>query len=160
MPTGMRRGWQLTGAIMLLICIITAFEARDLSLFDKLGPGPGFFPFWLSLIGAVLCAVVLVQVSLTPAATPTDADPPTIFPRGALAWRVGSILLAAALGTALLDWLGFRLGMTIFSAVLMVALGERRWWAIALFSVVVGFGVFHVFNNWLDVLLPVGVFGI
>ena len=60
----------------------------------------------------------------------------------------------------LLSWLGFRLAIMILSATLLPALGEKRWWAIALFAVTAGFGLFHVFNNWLDVLLPVGVLGI
>jgi hypothetical protein len=42
----------------------------------------------------------------------------------------------------------------------LIALDERRWWLIAVFSVVAGFGLFHVFNNWLDVLLPVSEMGI
>ncbi len=158
----MRRGWQLTGLVMLLICLATLWEARSLSLFDRLGPGPGFFPFWLALIGAVLCALILLQVSLAPAAKQGPAAEPAkpIFPRGEMAWRAASILGTAMLGTVLLEPLGFRLAIMIFSACLLVALGVRRWWAVALFAVVAGFGLFHLFNNWLDVLLPVGMFGI
>ena len=157
MTSAMRRGWQLTGAVMLLICIVTGFEARDLSLFDKLGPGPGFFPFWLCLIGAVLCAVVLVQVSST---KPEPDTGETIFPRGGLAVRTAAIMVTAAVCTALLDPLGFRIAVTLFTWALLPALGERRWWAVGLFGLLAGFGLFHVFNNWLDVLLPVGEFGI
>jgi len=160
-PSGMRRGRQLTGLIMLLICLVTLWEALKLSLFDRLGPGPGFFPFWLALIGAVLCALVLLQVSRMPAVRPDPAQPAApIFPRGDMAWRAAAILGVSVLGTALLEPLGFRLAIMIFSACLLVALGVRRWWAVALFAVVAGFGLFHVFNNWLDVLLPVGMFGI
>jgi putative tricarboxylic transport membrane protein len=158
-PTAMRRGWQFTGIVMFLICLVTLWEARSLSLFDKLGPGSGFFPFYLSLIGAALCALIVVQVTRTPAVD-KDADKATIFPRGDTAWRAIAIIGCASLAAVLWDWLGFRLAIMIFSAVLLPALGEKRWWAVALFSVVAGFGLFHAFNNWLDVLLPVGVFGI
>jgi putative tricarboxylic transport membrane protein len=155
--SGMRRGWQLTGLVMFLICVATLWEARTLSLFDRLGPGSGFFPFYLSLIGAVLCGVIVVQVTRTP---PRRSETVTIFPRGPIAWRAVAILACSALATILIDWLGFRLGVMIFSAALLPALGETRWWAVALFAVIAGFGLFYVFNNWLDVLLPVGVFGI
>lgn len=157
MTSAMRRGWQLTGAVMLLICIVTGFEARDLSLFDRLGPGPGFFPFWLCLIGAVLCAVVLVQVTLM---RPEPDSGDTIFPRGGLAVRTAAIMVVAGVCTALLDPLGFRISVTLFSWALLPVLGERRWWAVGIFGLVAGFGLFHVFNNWLDVLLPVGALGI
>lgn len=154
----MRRGWQITGVIMLLICIFTAWEAHDLALFDRLGPGPGFFPFWLALIGIVLCAVIVVQVSMTPAAS-AEGDV-GIFPRGEAAWRAAAILITTGICAAFLDWLGFRIATTLFSGALLIALGEKRWWVVLIFGVVAGFGLFHLFNNWLDVLLPIGEFGI
>lgn len=170
MSSGMRRGWQITGAVLFLICLATLWEARNLSLFDRLGPGSGFFPFYLALIGVVLCGVIVVQVTRAPATGASskdededknkDKEATPLFPRGDIAWRAVAILGCAALATILLSWLGFRLAIMILSATLLPALGEKRWWAIALFAVTAGFGLFHVFNNWLDVLLPVGVLGI
>jgi putative tricarboxylic transport membrane protein len=153
---GMRRGWQLAAGILLVICLIWAWQSVQLSLVDRLGPGPGFFPFWLSLIGAVLSAVVLGQVTFTRA----EGAAVGLIPRGAEAWRIIAILAAVAVAAALMDWLGFRIAMLLFNAALICALGERRWWAIALFALGGSFGVFHVFNNMLDVILPVGVFGL
>jgi len=46
----------------------------------------------------------------------------------------------------------------MFNAVLVIALGERRWWVIALFAVCGSYGVYYVFTTWLDVLLPAGRF--
>jgi len=46
--------------------------------------------------------------------------------------------------------------MLVFNAALVIALGERRWWVIALFAVGGSFGVYYVFTHWLDVLLPPG----
>lgn len=153
----MRRGWQVTSVVMLLICIATGWEAHNLALFDRLGPGPGFFPFWLALIGTVLCAVILVQVTRQ---APTEGSHDPIFPRGVEARAAIAILIATAVATALLDVIGFRVTILLFSAGLLVALGDRRWWLIAVFSIIAGFGLFHVFNNWLDVLLPVTEAGI
>jgi putative tricarboxylic transport membrane protein len=155
--TGMRRGWQITGLVMFVICLVTLWEAHSLSLFDRLGPGSGFFPFYLALIGAAISALIVLQVSRAP----VEAEPAEpLFPRGAIAWRAFAIMALAVLATAALDWLGFRISVTLFSAALLFALGERRWWVIVLFAGVAGFGLFHLFNNWLDVLLPVGEFGI
>ena len=63
MSTGMRRGWQLTGLVMFVICLVTLWEARNLALFDRLGPAAGFFPFYLGLIGAVMSILIVVQVT-------------------------------------------------------------------------------------------------
>lgn len=155
MSTGMRRGWQIATGLMLLICVLWAWQSVQLSLFDRLGPGPGFFPFWLALLGSVLAVAVLVQVSASRA-----EGRETVFPRGAAAWRPAAVLLTVAMAGALMEWLGFRLAMLSFNVVLLVALGERRWWGIALFAVGGSFGVYYVFNSLLDVILPVGVFGI
>lgn len=154
----MRRGWQVTSLVMLLVCVATGWEAHNLALFDRLGPGPGFFPFWLALIGAVLCAVILAQVSFTPAQGCTDGV--TVFPRGEAAVAAVVIMLATAVATALLEVIGFRLTIALYSAALLIGLGARRWWLIAVFALVAGFGLFHIFNNWLDVLLPVSEWGI
>lgn len=155
MSTGMRRGWQIATGLMLLICVIWAWQSVQLSLFDRLGPGPGFFPFWLALLGSALAVTVFIQVSARRA-----EGGETVFPRGAAAWRPAAVFLTVALAAAAMDWLGFRLAMLVFNAVLLVALGERRWWAVALFAVGGSFGVYYVFNSLLDVILPVGAFGI
>jgi len=157
MTVAMRLGWLVATLVMLVICLITAYEATLLALFDRLGPGPGFFPFWLAALGAALCLAILAQVFRTAAETGNAAP---IFPRGGDLAAVIAVLACLVIPPLLMDFLGYRLAMTIFATVLVAALGERRIWAIALFAVVAGFGTFHVFNNWLDVILPVGVFGI
>jgi len=157
MTVAMRLGWLVATLVMLVICLVTAYEATLLALFDRLGPGPGFFPFWLAALGATLCLAILAQVFRT---VPERGNAAPIFPRGGDLAAVIAVLACLVIPPLLMDFLGYRLAMTIFAAVLVTALGERRAWAIALFAVVAGFGTFHVFNNWLDVILPVGVFGI
>jgi len=157
MPRGMRRAWQIASAIMLAICLFVVWQSLQLPFTDRLGPGPGFFPFWLSLIGAVLAAFLLAWASL---GAITDGEAPAILPSGEGAWRIVAVLAALALVAGLMTVLGFRLSMLLFNAGLVVALGERRWWAVALFAVAGSFGVYTVFNDGLDVVLPTGPWGI
>ena len=49
--------------------------------------------------------------------------------------------------------------MLVFNAALVIVLGDRRWWVIAVFAFLGSFGVYYVFTTWLDVLLPVGQIG-
>ena len=155
MPSGARQGWLVATGIMLALCLLAVWQSALLPLRDKLGPGPGFFPFWLSLIGAFFSLALLIGVIRTP-----DEPGERVLPAGFGAWRIGAILGTLAVTTLLMELLGFQLTMLGFNVTLLVALGERRLLPIALFAVAGSFGVYQVFTRWLDVLLPVGVFGI
>ena len=151
----MRQGRLIATGAMLAFCLFALWQSLLLSLTDRLGPGPGFFPFWLALIGVVLALGLLFTTFREPAA-PAGDDEVRILPYGAggLRWLAIVILMAGA--AAAMEVVGFRLAMLVFNAALVVALGERRWWVIALFAVGGGFGVYYVFTRWLDVLLPDG----
>jgi len=129
----------------------------DYSLSDALGPGPGFFPFWLSAIGAALTVGMLVEIAR--GSMLADAGV-TILPDRPAAVQAGSVLIALIVAAAALEPLGFRLTMLVFVAGLLPALGARSWIAIAVCAVAGSFGVFHVFYYWLKVPLPIGVLGI
>lgn len=154
----MRQGRLIATGAMLAFCLFAIWQSLLLSLTDRLGPGPGFFPFWLALIGAVL-AVSLLFTEFRQAAEPADAEI-RILPHGAGGRRWFAIVALLAAVTVAMDFAGFRLSMLAFNAALVIALGERRWWIIALFAALGSFGVYYVFTTWLDVLLPVGRFGI
>ncbi len=154
----MRQGRLIATGAMLVFCLFAIWQSLLLPLTDRLGPGPGFFPFWLALIGAVL-AVSLLVTTFREAADPSDSDV-RILPHGPGAARWLAIVGLLAAVTLVMDYVGFRLSMLVFNAALVFALGDRRWWVIVLFSVLGSFGVFYVFTTWLDVLLPVGRFGI
>ncbi len=72
----MKRGWQIAtlglivfAGLALVIGVWGAsfINARPLPLKDTLGPGPGFFPMWLSILALLLGAGLLVEVSRRPA---------------------------------------------------------------------------------------------
>lgn len=158
MPSGARQGWLIATGLMLALCLFFLWQSWLLPLTDKLGPGPGFFPFWLSLVGAIFSAILLAGVWRAEAVEDPSAEP--ILPGGEGLRRIGAIVGALVAATLLMDVLGFQLTMLAFNVVLVVALGERRWLAIAIFAVAGSFGVHYVFTRWLDVLLPAGVLGL
>jgi putative tricarboxylic transport membrane protein len=150
-------GWQVACLCLLCIFLPALVTSLGYSLTDALGPGAGFFPFWLSLIGAAISAVMLVQMTL---AKP-DEDIATDFAsdrRAAL--RAIGVLVALTAGAALFEPLGYRLTMLPFIAGLLFILGARSPIAIALTAFAGSFGVFHVFYHWLKVPLPIGEFGL
>jgi len=152
----MRRGRLIATGAMLAFCLFAIWQSLLLPLMDRLGPGPGFFPFWLALIGALL-AVALLITTFRDATGPDDDM--AVLPHGEGGRRSIVIVVFLMIATAIMDVVGFRLTMLAFNAALVVALGERRWWVIALFAIAGSYGVYHVFTTWLDVLLPEGRLG-
>jgi len=152
-----RRGWQVACICLLGIFLPALITSLGYSLTDALGPGPGFFPFWLSLIGIALTGCMLVQL----ARGRIFADAAVgILPDRQAALQAGAVLVALTVAAALLEPLGFRLTMLPFIAGLLLVLGARSLIAIALTAVAGSFGVFHVFYYWLKVPLPIGALGV
>lgn len=80
----MKRGWQVASLCLLALFAfamwldlfgLAALKSRPLPLKDALGPGPGFFPFWLSLVGLVLGALLILEVRRQP-----DGDGVPVYP--------------------------------------------------------------------------------
>lgn len=134
-----------------------AFIAYGYSLRDALGPGAGFFPFWLGVMGVLLSLALFVQSWRGRA---IGEGTQTLLPRGVGARRGAVLVASLAFVALLLQPLGFRLTMLVFSVGLLLALGVRRPVTIAIFALVSSFGLFHVFYHWLQVPLPIGLLGI
>ena len=150
-------GWQIACLCLLGIFVPALVTSLGYSLTDSLGPGPGFFPFWLSLIGAAISAVMLVQMTLAKADEGLAAD---FAPERGAAVQALGVLVALTAAAALFEPLGYRLTMLPFIAGLLLVLGARSPIAIALTALAGSFGVFHVFYHWLKVPLPIGEFGL
>lgn len=151
----MRRGRVIACVCLAAIFLAALVTSLSYSLMDALGPGPGFFPFWLSLIGLALTIGVLIETLRDPSLAGGG-----FLPDRKAAVQGLIVLAALAAAAALFEPLGFRLTMLLFIAGLLPALGARSPSAILLTAVAGSFGVFHVFLYWLKVPLPVGAFGI
>lgn len=165
MPQGedaLKLGWLI--ATGLLICIFgtalwlgvwgfAPLNARPLPLKDALGPGPGFFPMWLSIIGIGLGILLLLETLREPAA---PAGTPSLVPDKAALFRIASIVVLLAGSAFTLDTLGFRITAFGFTFLALLALGIRSALALLVFAVLSSVGVFHVFYHWLKVPLPIG----
>ena len=152
----LRFGWLVGSFCFLALFCFGVWQSFLLPFGDKLGPGPGFFPFWLGLLGAVLSVLLIFEVWRQPADKPEDRLTPDV---PAIRRILATVILLIA-ATVFLDTLGFRLTALVFMAVLLPAIGARSLIAIPIFSLLGSFGVFHVFYQWLKVPLPIGIFGI
>jgi len=153
----MKRAWQIACLSFVILAIFWLALSFEYPYKDRLGPGPGFFPFWLSLITGALALALLFQTSLAKSSADSSA---TLLPERQGALRILFILVALVGNLALLDPLGFRISLFLFLLFLPLSLGVRNWLYTLLFAIAGSFGVFHVFYYWLKVPLPVGVLGI
>ncbi len=153
----MKRAWQLASLVFLAFSLFVFYSSFEYKFFDRLGPGPGFFPTWLSGIAAALAVVLFVQVALERFELPPDSQLP-IARDGAI--RVATVMIGLLGVILLLNTLGFRITTLLFMIYLPVALGLRNWLAIGTLAVIASFGVFQLFYYGLKLPLPFGVFGI
>ncbi len=156
----MKRPYQITSVVFILFSAFIAREALELKYYTSLGPGPGFFPFWLSMIMIVLSGFMFYH------ATWGKSDP---MPADFFASRVGylkalAVCVSIVFVVFAMEEVGFKITMAIFFVWLLATLGRLKglvgWVSMA--AVVVGgsWGAFYVFNDMLKVPLPTGAFGI
>lgn len=149
----LQRGWQVASALFAALFVFAIWKASSLPLKDALGPGPGFFPLWLGILGAVLAVLLFVEVTRLKENGPGLAD---LIPDGAAQFRIAAVLVLLAGAILAFDPLGFRLTSFVFTALLLPALGVRSLRVGIPFVLAASVGVFHVFYHWLKVPLPIG----
>jgi putative tricarboxylic transport membrane protein len=151
----MRLTYQITGAVLLCFSIYVGTEALGLRYYTALGPGPGFFSCWLSLILGILSIAMMAEATFGK----PDPMPEDFFADRGGYLRMGAVVLALLLSALLLERIGFRITMFTLYLFLLLALGSHGWITSLLVAMAGSFGVYFVFTQWLSVPLPVGAFG-
>lgn len=152
----MRRSYVVVATLLLALALFVGAESLKLRYYTALGPGPGFFPFWLAIaLGAAAIGMLMQTLLKTPEPMPGD-----FFPTRAGLLKMGAVALAMVGTIALLEPLGFRLTMLLMYLFLLCSLGQRGWIVTPLVALAGSFGVYHLFVHWLNVPLPIGSWGI
>lgn len=146
----MRLTYQITGLLFLAMGVLLVVGSRNLTYMSKLGPGPGFFPFWIGILLAGMSLLWFWQVSVSPMEPVGENFVPT--PQGLV--RVAAILAGITFFGLLVDVLGFRLTMLALMLCLLTLLGRANILVTAAVSLAGSFGLYHVFTSMLGVYLP------
>src|SRR5262245_16440094 len=123
------RGWLAAALALAALFGFFVFESLRLSLTDTLGPGPGFFPFWLGVLGAALAIVLILQLRQPP----EGATEAITFDRAGTR-NVLLVLAGLIAASALLEVAGFGLAVDGLVVSLIVVLGGGGWLAIRRFG--------------------------
>ncbi|MHB0871375.1 MAG: tripartite tricarboxylate transporter TctB family protein [Chloroflexota bacterium] len=147
----MRRVQQVASLVLLAGGLYVTLESRSMTYMSSLGPGPGFFPFWLGIIFAGMSLLWFGQLALQPG----SAGEGDFFPDRSAVIKIVSILGALVVLAALMDTLGFQLTMFAFLGFLLIALGRQHPLLTLVLAALGSFGTHYVFTTYLDVPLPV-----
>lgn len=72
-------------------------------------------------------------------------------------WKIVAVILAViAVYTTLLVAIGYLVATAAFAVVLAFLAGERRWWILAIYGVVIPAVLYVVFSVYLSISLPMG----
>jgi putative tricarboxylic transport membrane protein len=149
--------YQLGSAVFLILFgAFICLEARKLDMGRIVKPGPGFFPFWLGL------ALMLVSLALifrfAREKIESSASSQELWK--SLSWEKVLYSLAALLLYAFfLESLGYIIATLLLLFFFFRAIDPQRWSVVILGSVITSFITYALFRLWLQVQLPVGLWG-
>lgn len=137
------------------------FTGFGLGYWTTLGPGPGFFPFWIGLLMGISSLVWLLQALrgnpnvLPQPEEPVMLDTDTVRTAPTAKKRpIWTVLLSLVILASLLELIGFQLSMFAFLLFQLKFQGGRKWLSSLIIALVGSFGVFYLFTEVLQVTLP------
>ena len=150
----MRRADRIAGAALLALGVSFSVGAlKHHNYWGANGPGPGFLPFWLGLVMALLASALLLG-----ALRAADAGPAWL-PSGDGLRRLAVVLGLTFAFVALLQVVGMVLGTVLFLVALMRLLDRTPWPTTLGVALAVAASNYLIFAFWLKVPMPVGVLG-
>ena len=136
-----------SGIMFLVVGIVFAVGATNYSLGTGARPGPGYFPLILSVILAILGAVVLFK-SLTIETEGGDRI-------GKIAWRpLLVIVVAISVFGAMLPRLGLFITVPVLIVIVSLAGDEFKWRGVVIASVVLTLFSWLIFVAGLNLTIP------
>lgn len=146
----MRRWERWTASFLILLGIGAAALAFRMGFGDLRHPGPGFFPFWLSAILALLSFIYLfTNLGLRGQARPLWEK---------RAWTRPSLAAFVMFGyTVLMGELGFFSSTFLLFLAWLIIIEREKWKTVGLASTVGTFCFYLVFGVFLKVPLPRGI---
>ncbi|GAB7387022.1 tripartite tricarboxylate transporter TctB family protein [Bacillaceae bacterium] len=140
------------GIFVLIFGGIILFQSLSYEYFSDVGPGPGFFPLWASGALIVLTFFYIIISSKKEKILFRD-----ILPKKKELAKVIGIFLSILLFIILAPYTGFSIAGSAMLFFLLIP-GYRWYWALGI-SVTVTVLVFLLFQQLLDIPLPVNSYG-
>jgi len=154
-PASLRRPHQIAGGLLLAIGLFVIWQALSLRYYTSIGPGPGFFSFWL---GVMLSLLAVAMIAIATWRRPEPLPQPMFTDmRGYLG--IAAVIAALVFAGLAIRPLGYSLTMLVILFVLL-RIGGGSWRVTVLGSLLGSFGIYSLFVHWLRVPLPTGLLGL
>lgn len=149
----MKQADKVTGAVLFVFFLGVLFESRKMPMVYITTTGPGFLPFWLSLILAGLSVLLLINGFRQP----VSESPRITWPRGRGLFLIGVTIAGLLAYTFLIPIAGYILSTFTFLWLLVQLLGCYEWYWSSGLSLSIAIGMYLVFQVILGVTLPTGL---
>jgi hypothetical protein len=136
-----------SGLMFLLVGAGFAWGSLNYSFGTSARPGPGYFPFGLGILTAILGAVILFK-ALT--VETEGGDPIGHWPLKQAAWILGAVVLFGLL----LPRLGMAICLPLLIFISSLASGEFHWKEVLVNSVILTVGSWAIFIKGLGLTIP------
>jgi Tripartite tricarboxylate transporter TctB family len=136
-----------SGVMFVVIGISFAWGATYYTFGSSAKPGPGYFPFGLGILLALLGALVLFK-ALT---IETEGGDPI----GPIAWKPLGLIVGAILLSTLLPRIGMILTLPLVIIVASLAGDEFHWRDVLVMSAILTLGCWLVFVKGLSLTIPI-----
>jgi len=146
----MTRVHQVASLIIIVFSVWVMYMAHQYTYWTALGPGPGFFPFWLGVFMAVLSAIWFVQLMMKP----LEGKAIEFLPSRAGIVRILAIIISVFLVGLFMEDVGFSVIMFVFMLFLLIGLGRVNPVVTLVIALTCSFGLYWLFTNYLDVPFP------
>jgi len=152
----MRKGEMITGVVLLALAGAVIADSSKMPSAASFGPGPGFLPFWLGVILAILAAILLVKAWRR---APEEKDKKPLFPGKEAMLAIGLILVAVVAYILLIEVLGYVIDTFLLVLFLMKVVQRQKWTLSFATSVGSSAGLFFLFHTLLRITLPTNALG-
>lgn len=136
-----------SGVMFVVIGISFAWGATYYTFGSSARPGPGYFPFGLGILLALLGALVLFK-ALT---IETEGGDPI----GPVAWKPLSLIVGAVLVSSQLPRMGMVITLPLVIIIASLAGDEFHWRDVLVMSVILTLGSWLVFVKGLSLTIPI-----
>ncbi len=150
----MHRAETLFAALLVLFSLALILQVLKLPVaWTSIGPGSGFFPFWL-VVGVVFqAALIFVRSRRVP--VPPGRAAPFIERESVRPLLIVFLPMVAVI--YMLRYLGIYIGGGLYLAGYMIFVGRQRWVTVFLVSVMLPVALFFIFERWFLLPMPKGV---
>jgi hypothetical protein len=140
------------GIFWFTFALLLCYAAGRLGIGSATEPGTGFIFFWSGLLMGFL-SLALCGASVRERGDELPKAAKTNWP------KIGSVLSALVFYAAFLERLGFVASAFLLMSFLFALSGAQGWARVVGSAGAVALGSFAIFELWLKIRLPKGVFG-